>query len=219
MVAYSTTKAAVSCLSRGMAEATKGVPGVTVNSVLAGPTWTEGVEKCVPAAMRACIFPYGARWACALPVCRRYVGQLAETAGKDRDSIVAECVRAGLPSRWGARRGSVVVSGTLFMRGGGGGFGGMPIRVAAAAQVLQEGRGVRVAPSCARAIPIRISVFCHVYIYVDVVVCMSGQCAALAQRFLSVKEIGDVCVFLASPLAAAINGASQRAEGGNLRVV
>jgi len=44
MIHYSTTKTALVSLSRGMAELTKGTQ-VTVNSVLPGPTWTEGVEK------------------------------------------------------------------------------------------------------------------------------------------------------------------------------
>jgi len=44
MVAYATTKAAQMNLARGLAELTKGT-NVTVNSVLPGPTMTEGVEK------------------------------------------------------------------------------------------------------------------------------------------------------------------------------
>lgn len=44
MVHYSMTKTSLVSLSRGLAELTKG-SGVTVNSVLPGPTWTEGVEK------------------------------------------------------------------------------------------------------------------------------------------------------------------------------
>ena len=44
MIHYSMTKTSLVSLSRGMAELTKGT-GVTVNSVLPGPTWTEGVEK------------------------------------------------------------------------------------------------------------------------------------------------------------------------------
>ncbi len=40
---YSMTKAAVVSLARGLAELTKG-SNVTVNSVLPGPTWTDGVE-------------------------------------------------------------------------------------------------------------------------------------------------------------------------------
>ncbi len=43
MVQYSMTKTAGVSLGRGLAELTKGT-GVTVNSVLPGPTWTEGVE-------------------------------------------------------------------------------------------------------------------------------------------------------------------------------
>jgi len=44
MVHYSMTKSAIIGLARGLAETTKGT-SVTVNSILAGPTWTEGVEK------------------------------------------------------------------------------------------------------------------------------------------------------------------------------
>lgn len=43
MIHYSMTKTALVSLARGMAELTKGT-GVTVNSLLPGPTWTEGVE-------------------------------------------------------------------------------------------------------------------------------------------------------------------------------
>ena len=43
MVHYSVTKTAMLGLTRGMAELTKGT-AVRVNSVLPGPTWTEGVE-------------------------------------------------------------------------------------------------------------------------------------------------------------------------------
>lgn len=44
MIHYSVTKTAMLGLSRGLAELTKGTE-VRVNSVLPGPTWTEGVEK------------------------------------------------------------------------------------------------------------------------------------------------------------------------------
>ncbi|MFC1701887.1 SDR family NAD(P)-dependent oxidoreductase [Pseudomonadota bacterium] len=44
MIHYSMTKTSIVSLSRGMAELSKGTK-VTVNSVLPGPTWTEGVEK------------------------------------------------------------------------------------------------------------------------------------------------------------------------------
>ncbi|MEM9300538.1 MAG: SDR family oxidoreductase [Pseudomonadota bacterium] len=44
MVHYSVTKTALLSLSRALAELTKG-KDVTVNSVLPGPTWTEGVEN------------------------------------------------------------------------------------------------------------------------------------------------------------------------------
>ena len=41
MIPYSVSKTAMIGLARGLSELTKGVPGVTVNSVLPGPTWTE----------------------------------------------------------------------------------------------------------------------------------------------------------------------------------
>jgi NAD(P)-dependent dehydrogenase (short-subunit alcohol dehydrogenase family) len=44
MVHYSVTKTALLSLARALAELTKGT-GVTVNAVLPGPTWTEGVEN------------------------------------------------------------------------------------------------------------------------------------------------------------------------------
>eukprot|EP00762_Andalucia_godoyi_P003016 ANDGO_04165.mRNA.1 putative oxidoreductase YvrD len=44
MIHYSVTKAAQVSLARGLAETTKGTK-VTVNSLLPGPTWTEGVQE------------------------------------------------------------------------------------------------------------------------------------------------------------------------------
>ena len=44
MIHYSVTKTAMIGLTRGLAELTKGTR-VTVNAVLPGPTWTEGVES------------------------------------------------------------------------------------------------------------------------------------------------------------------------------
>ena len=44
MIHYSVSKTALISLSRGLAEITKGTQ-VTVNSILPGPTWTDGVEK------------------------------------------------------------------------------------------------------------------------------------------------------------------------------
>ena len=43
--------------------------------------------------------------------------------------------------------------------------------------------------------------------------------ASLLQRFATVEEIADVIVFVASPLAAAINGSALRAEGGIVRSI
>lgn len=44
MIHYSVTKTALIALARGLAELTKGT-SVSVNSLLPGPTWTEGVEE------------------------------------------------------------------------------------------------------------------------------------------------------------------------------
>ena len=41
-------KYAIVCLARGLAEMCKGVANVRVNSLLPGPTWTEGVQECKP---------------------------------------------------------------------------------------------------------------------------------------------------------------------------
>jgi NAD(P)-dependent dehydrogenase (short-subunit alcohol dehydrogenase family) len=46
MIHYGLTKTAQLALSRGLAELTRGT-GVTVNAVLPGPTWSEGVEQFV----------------------------------------------------------------------------------------------------------------------------------------------------------------------------
>jgi NAD(P)-dependent dehydrogenase (short-subunit alcohol dehydrogenase family) len=46
MIHYGVTKTMQIALARGLAEITKGT-GVTINSVLPGPTWSEGVEKFV----------------------------------------------------------------------------------------------------------------------------------------------------------------------------
>src|SRR2546421_9602955 len=46
MIHYGVTKTMQLALARGLAETTAGT-GVTVNSVLPGPTWSEGVEKFV----------------------------------------------------------------------------------------------------------------------------------------------------------------------------
>lgn len=52
MIPYSMTKTAIISLSRGLAELTKGT-NVTVNSILPGPTWTEGVENYMKGAAKA----------------------------------------------------------------------------------------------------------------------------------------------------------------------
>jgi len=42
---YAATKSAQINIARSLAELTKGVPEVRVNSLLPGPTWTEGVDE------------------------------------------------------------------------------------------------------------------------------------------------------------------------------
>ncbi|WDE95910.1 SDR family NAD(P)-dependent oxidoreductase [Lentisphaera profundi] len=62
MIHYSVSKTALISLSRGLAEITKGT-AVTVNSLLPGPTWTDGVEK--------------------------YFAGLAEEEGKDMQEVIS----------------------------------------------------------------------------------------------------------------------------------
>lgn len=71
MIHYSASKTALIGLSRGMAELTK-ASLVRVNSVLPGPTWTEGVE--------------------------RYFAGLAEQDGRPTDDIVADYFRKEEPT-------------------------------------------------------------------------------------------------------------------------
>jgi NAD(P)-dependent dehydrogenase (short-subunit alcohol dehydrogenase family) len=113
MLHYSVTKTALIGLARGLAELTKGT-SVTVNSVLPGPTWTEGVEQ----------FMIGA----------------AESEGLDLQSFTADYFRSNEPT-------------------------------------------------------------------------------SLIQRFATVEEVADTVVYLASDRASAINGASQRVEGGIIRSI
>ena len=59
MLHYSVSKTAQISLAHGLARLTAGT-GVTVNSVLAGPTWTEGVEKYIAgiaAKTGGCLLP------------------------------------------------------------------------------------------------------------------------------------------------------------------
>jgi len=71
MVHYSVTKTAILALTRGMAELTKGTK-VRVNSILPGPTWTEGVEA--------------------------YFDGLAEQKGEPLDSIVNNYFKSDEPT-------------------------------------------------------------------------------------------------------------------------
>ncbi|WP_110112114.1 SDR family oxidoreductase [Bacillus sp. CGMCC 1.16541] len=111
MIPYSVTKTALISLSRGLAELTKGTK-VTVNSVLPGPTWTEGVEN--------------------------YMKGAAEAEGKDLDTFTSDYFKVNEPT-------------------------------------------------------------------------------SLIQRFATVEEVASTIVFLSSDKASAINGASQRVEGGIIR--
>jgi NAD(P)-dependent dehydrogenase (short-subunit alcohol dehydrogenase family) len=71
MIHYGVTKTAQIALARGLAETTAGT-GVTVNSVLPGPTRSEGVEQ--------------------------FVADLAKTQGTDKASVEAEFFRSVRPS-------------------------------------------------------------------------------------------------------------------------
>ncbi|UJR84745.1 SDR family NAD(P)-dependent oxidoreductase [Sandaracinus amylolyticus] len=71
MIHYGATKAAQSALARGLAELTRGTR-VTVNSVLAGPTRSEGVE--------------------------RFVGELAQARGTSEQDVEAEFFRTVRPT-------------------------------------------------------------------------------------------------------------------------
>ena len=71
MVHYSVTKTAILALTRAMAELTKGTK-VRVNSILPGPTWTEGVEA--------------------------YFDGLAEQKGEPLDSIVNNYFKSDEPT-------------------------------------------------------------------------------------------------------------------------
>lgn len=48
---------------------------------------------------------------------------------------------------------------------------------------------------------------------------LQNRPSSLLGRFINPKEIGDVVAFVCSPLAAAINGASVKAEGGLVRSI
>jgi NAD(P)-dependent dehydrogenase (short-subunit alcohol dehydrogenase family) len=111
MVHYSVTKTALISLARGLAELTKGTR-VTVNSVLPGPTWTEGVEA--------------------------YMVGVAREANTSVEQAVADYFKKVEP-------------------------------------------------------------------------------ASLIQRFAKVEEVADLVAFLCSDRASAINGTSQRVEGGIVR--
>lgn len=113
MVPYSVSKSALIGLSRALAEKTKS-SRVTVNSVLPGPTWTEGV--------------------------REYMEGAAADAGEELNSFTANYFRINEPT-------------------------------------------------------------------------------SLIQRFSTVQEVADTVVFLGSDNASAINGTTQRVEGGIIRSI
>jgi NAD(P)-dependent dehydrogenase (short-subunit alcohol dehydrogenase family) len=113
MIHYGVTKTMQIALARGLAETTSGT-GVTVNSVLAGPTWSEGVEQ--------------------------FVRDMARQQGKPAEQVEAEFFKSVRPS-------------------------------------------------------------------------------SLLQRFATTAEVASTVVYLASPLAAATNGAAVRAEGGLIRSI
>jgi NAD(P)-dependent dehydrogenase (short-subunit alcohol dehydrogenase family) len=113
MIHYGVTKTMQVALARGLAETTAGT-GVTVNSVLAGPTRSEGVEQ--------------------------FIRDIAKQQGKTEAEVEADFFKTVRPS-------------------------------------------------------------------------------SLLQRFATTDEIANIVAYLASPLAAATNGAALRAEGGLLRSI
>ncbi|MCD7035257.1 SDR family oxidoreductase [Metabacillus sp. GX 13764] len=113
MIPYSMTKTSLISLSRGLAELTKGTK-VTVNAVLPGPTWTEGVENFLKGA--------------------------AQAENKDLESYTMDYFKENEPS-------------------------------------------------------------------------------SLIQRFATIEEVASTVAFLASEKASAINGTSQRVEGGIIRSI
>lgn len=113
MIHYGVTKTMQVALARGLAETTAG-SSVTVNSVLAGPTRSEGVEQ--------------------------FIEDMATRQGKSPDTVEKEFFESVRPS-------------------------------------------------------------------------------SLIKRFASIEEVASMVVFLASPLAAATNGAAVRVEGGLVRSI
>jgi NAD(P)-dependent dehydrogenase (short-subunit alcohol dehydrogenase family) len=113
MIHYGVTKTMQVALARGLAETTAG-SSVTVNSVLAGPTRSEGVEQ--------------------------FIEDMAMQQGKSPDIVEKEFFESVRPS-------------------------------------------------------------------------------SLIKRFASIEEVASMVVFLASPLAAATNGAAVRVEGGLVRSI
>jgi len=113
MIHYGVTKTMQVALARGLAETTAGT-GVTVNSILAGPTRSEGVEQ--------------------------FIRDIAKQQGKTEAEVEADFFKTVRPS-------------------------------------------------------------------------------SLLQRFATTDEIANIVAYLASPLAAATNGAALRAEGGLLRSI
>lgn len=113
MLHYATTKAAQINLARGLAELTKGTK-VTVNSILPGPTATEGVQE--------------------------FVGGIMTQTGQSKDEVLRDYFQTREPT-------------------------------------------------------------------------------SLLQRFLTVEEIADTAVFLASDRSSGINGSAMRVEGGIIRSI
>jgi NAD(P)-dependent dehydrogenase (short-subunit alcohol dehydrogenase family) len=71
LVPYGVSKTALITLSRGLAEVAKGT-NVTVNSVLPGPTWTDGFAK--------------------------FITDLAEEHGKELDKFITEYFKNDVPT-------------------------------------------------------------------------------------------------------------------------
>lgn len=92
MIPYSVTKGALQTLTRGLAEVTKGT-AVNVNTLLPGPTWTEGVAS--------------------------YFEGLAEDEGRELDDVIGTYFQTHEPTSLSQRFGTVeeVADGAAFLIG------------------------------------------------------------------------------------------------------
>jgi NAD(P)-dependent dehydrogenase (short-subunit alcohol dehydrogenase family) len=200
MLHYSVSKTAQICLAQGLAQLTRGT-AVTVNSVLAGPTWTEGVDA--------------------------YIGGIAAQTGKPcphhhnterrsgrLDMIFCACCMGG-----GAVSQHVleVASGNLhknMCRGGQADSLGMKEHALQQYWDIMSDLAFAVVENTKRAPRLCAGrsheVEAKAYF-------TEKEPQSLLQRFLRPEEVASVVLFLASDAASGVNGAAQRVEGGIIR--